>query len=107
VPFSSVQLHSQELRRILAKQEVRTKKCVRKMRMPKRYTLTSAAADVEAALRLLEGRWELVILFHLFGGKVMRFSDLERARYDRHEWPQGFRCHPVFFFVKSVAKCGL
>ena len=49
--------------------------------MPKRYTPTSAAADVEAALRILEGRWKLVILFHLFGGKVMRFSDLERARY--------------------------
>src|SRR6202023_4412871 len=47
--------------------------------MPKRYTPTSAAADVEAALRLLEGRWKLVILFHLFGGKVMRFSDLGRA----------------------------
>src|SRR6266850_8483989 len=47
--------------------------------MPKRYTPTSAAADVEAALRLLEGRWKLVILFHLFGGKVLRFSDLERA----------------------------
>ena len=29
--------------------------------MPKRYTPTSAAADVEAALRLLEGRWKLVI----------------------------------------------
>jgi hypothetical protein len=27
--------------------------------MPKRYTPTSAAADVEAALRLLEGRWKL------------------------------------------------
>ena len=37
--------------------------------MPKRYTPTSAAADVEAALRILEGRWKLVILFHLFGGK--------------------------------------
>ncbi len=47
--------------------------------MTKRYTPTSAAADVEAALRLLEGRWKLVILFHLFGGKVMRFSGLERA----------------------------
>ena len=47
--------------------------------MAKRYTPTSAAAEVEAALRLLEGRWKLVILFHLFGGKVMRFSDLERA----------------------------
>ena len=47
--------------------------------MPKRCMPTTAAADVEAALRLLEGRWKLVILFHLFGGKVMRFSDLERA----------------------------
>src|SRR4030081_3343509 len=47
--------------------------------MAKRYTPTSAAADVEAALRLLEGRWKLVILYHLFGGKVLRFSDLERA----------------------------
>ena len=34
---------------------------------------------MEAALRLLEGRWKLVILFHLFGGKVLRFSDLQRA----------------------------
>jgi len=47
--------------------------------VPKRYTPVSAAADVEAALRLLEGRWKLVILFHLFGGKIMRFSDFERA----------------------------
>lgn len=28
---------------------------------------------------MLEGRWKLVILFHLFGGHVLRFSDLERA----------------------------
>lgn len=47
--------------------------------MPKSYTPVSAAQDLEAALRLLEGRWKLVILFHLFGGKVLRFSDLERA----------------------------
>jgi DNA-binding HxlR family transcriptional regulator len=47
--------------------------------MPKRYTPVTVAADVEKALRLLEGRWKLVILFHLFGGRVMRFSDLERA----------------------------
>ncbi len=39
----------------------------------------SAAARVEEALRFLEGRWKLVILFRLFGGKVLRFSDLERA----------------------------
>src|SRR5260370_19098953 len=47
--------------------------------MSKTYTPDSAAQDVEAALRLLEGRWKLLILFHLFGGKVMRFSDFERA----------------------------
>ena len=46
--------------------------------MRKRYTPSSAASDVEAALKLLEGRWKLVILFHLFGGKVLRYSDLER-----------------------------
>ena len=27
----------------------------------------------------MDGRWKLVILFHLFGGKTLRFSDLERA----------------------------
>jgi len=47
--------------------------------MAKRYTPISAAAGVESVLRMLEGRWKLVILFHLFGGKVMRFSELERA----------------------------
>ena len=43
------------------------------------YTRESAAEGVEKALTLLEGRWKLVILFHLFGGQVLRFSDLERA----------------------------
>jgi DNA-binding HxlR family transcriptional regulator len=43
------------------------------------YTPVSAAEDVEQTLKILEGRWKLVILFHLFGGKVLRFSDLERA----------------------------
>ena len=42
-------------------------------------TPSSAATGVENVLRILEGRWKLVILFHLFGGKVLRFSDLERA----------------------------
>jgi len=28
---------------------------------------------------MLEGRWKLLILFYLFGGKTLRFSDLERA----------------------------
>ena len=43
------------------------------------YTPISAAQGVEDALKVLEGRWKLIILFHLFGGKVLRFSDLERA----------------------------
>ena len=42
-------------------------------------TPTSAASGVENVLRILEGRWKLVILFHLFGGKVLRYSELERA----------------------------
>ena len=63
---------------ILIEWEVRTEKYVRRAGMPKHYTPLIAAADLEKALRLLEGRWKLVILFHLFGGKIMRFSDLER-----------------------------
>jgi DNA-binding HxlR family transcriptional regulator len=43
------------------------------------YTPTSAAEGVEQTLKILEGRWKLVILFHLFGGRILRFSELERA----------------------------
>ena len=43
------------------------------------YMEASAAKGVEEVLRILEGRWKLVILFHLFGGKVRRFSELRRA----------------------------
>jgi DNA-binding HxlR family transcriptional regulator len=43
------------------------------------YTPISAAQGIEQALKFVEGRWKLLILFHLFGGKVLRFSDLERA----------------------------
>lgn len=46
--------------------------------MRKTYTPDTAAHDVEAALKFVGGRWKLVILFQLFGGKVQRFSDLER-----------------------------
>jgi len=45
----------------------------------KEYTPVAAAQDVEQAFKVLEGRWKLLILFHLFGGKVLRFSELERA----------------------------
>src|ERR1700720_3494068 len=43
------------------------------------YTPESAAIGVERAISSFGGRWKLVILFHLFGGNVLRFSDLERA----------------------------
>lgn len=50
---------------------------------PKRKTIQwtplTAAQGVEDALKMLEGRWKLRILFQLFGGQVRRFSDLERA----------------------------
>jgi DNA-binding HxlR family transcriptional regulator len=42
-------------------------------------TAKAAADGVEHAVKLLEGRWKLVILFHLFGGKLLRFSELEKA----------------------------
>ncbi|MBL0940689.1 MAG: helix-turn-helix transcriptional regulator [Gemmatimonadaceae bacterium] len=42
-------------------------------------TVVDAAEGVEEILKILEGRWKLLILFHLFGGKLLRFSDLERA----------------------------
>jgi DNA-binding HxlR family transcriptional regulator len=43
------------------------------------YTPVTAASGVEQAFKFLEGRWKLLILFHLFGGKLLRFSELERA----------------------------
>ncbi|HYL23296.1 MAG TPA: helix-turn-helix domain-containing protein [Burkholderiales bacterium] len=43
------------------------------------YTPASAAKGIEQALKYIDGRWKLLILFHLFGGQVRRFSDLERA----------------------------
>jgi DNA-binding HxlR family transcriptional regulator len=43
------------------------------------YTPGTGAQSVQNVLRVLEGRWKLVILFQLFGGKVRRFSELERA----------------------------
>src|SRR6266403_3028233 len=46
---------------------------------PEKLTPVTAAQGVENVLKILEGRWKLVILFHLFDGKVLRFSDLERA----------------------------
>lgn len=39
-----------------------------------------AAGSAEAAIKALEGRWKLLIIFHLCtGGPVLRFSELRRA----------------------------
>jgi DNA-binding HxlR family transcriptional regulator len=38
-----------------------------------------AARGIEAAFRVLEGRWKMVIIFHLFERGVLRFSELEKA----------------------------
>ena len=57
----------------------RTHKKVRYVPKSKVYTPVTAARDVEQAFKVLEGRWKLLILFHLFGGKILRFSELERA----------------------------
>ncbi len=38
-----------------------------------------AAGQVEAAFRLLDGRWKLTIVFNLFAVHILRFSELERA----------------------------
>jgi len=38
-----------------------------------------ASAGVQQALKVLEGRWKLTILSELFGGRTLRFSELERA----------------------------
>src|SRR5438034_8888434 len=57
----------------------RTHKKVRYLPKSKAYTLVTAARDVEQTFKVLEGRWKLLILFHLFGGKLLRFSELERA----------------------------
>lgn len=45
----------------------------------RKYTRETAAIGVEKVIKLLDGRWKLLILFQLFGGRVLRFSDLERA----------------------------
>ena len=47
--------------------------------MEKIWTPVTAAEGVEQAIKIFDGKWKLVILFHLFGGRVLRFSELEKA----------------------------
>ena len=62
-------------------QMTRTHKKVRYSpeRKDRGHTPASAAEGVEGVLRILEGRWKFVILFHLFDGSALRFLELERA----------------------------
>ena len=38
-----------------------------------------AASGIEEAFRMIEGRWKMVIIFHLFDRGKLRFSELERS----------------------------
>lgn len=39
----------------------------------------SSVRRAEEALKILEGRWKMMIIFHLFARPVLRFSELERS----------------------------
>ena len=44
------------------------------------HTTEDWSADAaEEAFKLIEGRWKMMILFHLFDSELLRFSELERA----------------------------
>jgi DNA-binding HxlR family transcriptional regulator len=38
-----------------------------------------AARGIERAFRMLEGRWKMIIIFHLFARGTLRFSELEKV----------------------------
>src|SRR5712675_2603243 len=43
------------------------------------FAQTCSTVELEQALKALEGRWKILILFHLFSTPVLRFSELRRA----------------------------
>jgi DNA-binding HxlR family transcriptional regulator len=43
------------------------------------FTQTCSIVELEEALKVLEGRWKILILFHLFSAPMLRFSELRRA----------------------------
>ena len=40
---------------------------------------TCSTVELEEAVKTIEGRWKIIILFQLFGTPVLRFSELRRA----------------------------
>ena len=49
------------------------------LEVPGRTQEDGPVEAAQEAFKLLEGRWKMVILFHLFDKGRMRFSELERA----------------------------
>jgi DNA-binding HxlR family transcriptional regulator len=47
--------------------------------MATRHLSVCSSEQLEKALSILDGRWKTLIIFHLFSGATMRFSDLRRA----------------------------
>ena len=43
------------------------------------YTPETAAEGVEKVLATVEGKWKMIVLFHLFDKGTLRYSQLERA----------------------------
>ena len=41
-------------------------------------TAECSTVELQEALKVLEGRWKILILFHLFSAPVLRFSELRR-----------------------------
>ncbi len=51
-----------------------------KVKEPRGHTKEDWSGDAaEEAFKLIEGRWKMMILFHLFDREMLRFSELERA----------------------------
>jgi DNA-binding HxlR family transcriptional regulator len=48
-------------------------------RLEQELSSPCSTEKLEEALKVLEGRWKTLIIFHLFSAPVLRFSDLRRA----------------------------
>ncbi len=44
-----------------------------------KFPKIACVEDVEDAISILEGRWKMLIVAHLYGEPVLRFSELRRA----------------------------
>ena len=42
-------------------------------------TAECSTVELEEALKVLDGQWKILILFHLFSAPVLRFSELRRV----------------------------